>query len=416
MSPHYGFSAIRLLALAIVLLGAALVGCRGRSDPLTRVPSPADAGLNTRDLVDPAAQGRADAALAGLDLSDAIRGASEAAVARAGAAAHPPRNVLCISGGGAYGAYPAGVLCGWTESGFRPCFDVVTGISTGALIAPFAFLGPKYDSSIREFYTETRTRDIYTKRPVRGLVSESLADNAPLRKRIDRLVTPEFVAEIAEAHRGGRRLYIGTTELEGRRFIVWDIGGIAGRGRDDDRELIRDILTASSAIPGFFPPVRIAVNVDGRSFVEKHGDGGVTQAIFFRPPWPPDRSAAGTRVWCVVAGKLYVDAAPIRPRALAIATSSVSDIIYAQTRGDLQRIFTLTRLNGLEFRMTAIPDEFPAPAESTDFEPKAMRAMFDEGFRLARTGAAWRDSPPGLAPREAPQERAGTCLTELPKR
>ncbi|QEL17626.1 patatin-like phospholipase family protein [Limnoglobus roseus] len=404
------------VAIIGVTLLSAVAGCHTSRGPLARAASPTDVGLNTRDVVDPVAQPLADAALTTLDASTPAREAGDAARERAGAAAQDARHVLCLSGGGSYGAYAAGVLCGWTQSGRRPAFDVVTGISTGALIAPFAFLGPRYDGAIRHFYTETRTRDVYVKRPVRGLFSEALADDAPLRRTIDGMVTWGFVADIAAAHREGRRLYVGTTELEGRRFIVWDVGGIACRGRPDDRALICDVLAASAAIPGFFPPVRIPVSIDGRVLAEKHGDGGVTQGIFFRPPWPPDRPAAGTRVWCVVAGKLYADPAPLRPRALAIAGRSLSDIIFAQTRGDLQRIYTLAQLNGMDFQMTAIADDFPAPAESTEFNPPELRAMFDEGFRQAQSGRAWRGTPPGVAPGEAPRERAGTCLTEVPKR
>lgn len=398
-----------------VLLGTA-VGCHAARNSDGRAPTPLEAGVKIRDVVDPIGQPHADAALANLDMSAAVREAGLAARARAGGIADVPRNVLCLSGGGSYGAYSAGVLCGWTRANCRPNFDVVTGISTGALIAPLAFLGPKYDDDVRKFYTETRSKDVYITRPVRGLFRESFADNSPLRGKVEGMVTQELVNEIAAAHASGRRLYIGTTELEARRFIVWDLGGIASRGLECDRALICDILVASAAIPGFFPPVRIPVNVNGRTLIEKHGDGGASQAIFFRPPWPPDLPVAGTRIWCIIAGKLYADAAAIKPRAISLATSSVTDIIYAQTRGDLQRIYTLAKLNGMEYRTSAIPENFPAPAESTEFEPTALRAMFDEGYRRSATGRAWRDTPPGLEPGEAPQERAGTSLIEVPGR
>src|SRR5262249_10189312 len=156
-----------------------------------------------------------------------------------------------------------------------PAFDVVTGVSTGALTAPYAFLGPKYDGELKRFYTTLETRDVYTLRPVRGLVTESLADNAPLAEQIDMVLTPEIIAEVAEEHRRGRRLYVGTTELESRRFVVWDLGAIACRGTPRDRELIKSILLGSCAIPGFFPPSKIGVTVNGRPYTEQHVDGGV---------------------------------------------------------------------------------------------------------------------------------------------
>ena len=204
------------------------------------------------------------------------------------------RSVLCLSGGGSYGAFTAGVLCGWTASGDRPgCngrpnFNVVTGISTGALIAPFAFLGPKYDERFRSSTPRSRSATFSRLRPVRGLFAVALADNTPLAgTRRSRCFHPELIAEVAEEHRKGRRLYIGTTELEGGRFVCWDIGEIACRNGPGDRELIKRILLGSSAIPGFFPPSQITVTVDGKTYVEDHGDGGASMSIFFRPPYVP---------------------------------------------------------------------------------------------------------------------------------
>src|SRR5262245_9706739 len=241
-----------LCAVLIVSLATGCQALRKMRGPGT----PAEAGLNTNNLVDPVAQYEAD------QLGDVARMFALAEKNKK----HPTpeqvarrRSVLCLSGGGSYGAFSAGVLCGWTASGDRPGvngrpnFSVVTGISTGALIAPYAFLGPQYDDHIRKFYTTVENRDIYRLRPVRGLLGTSLADNAPLAELVDRSVTPEIIREVAEEHRKGRRLYIGTTELEGGRFVAWDIGEIACRNQPGDRELIQQILLGSSAIPGFFP-------------------------------------------------------------------------------------------------------------------------------------------------------------------
>ena len=409
MIPDMSRSAL----LILTLLAAGCGTVRDRLGP----PTPARAGLNSRDVIDLPAQTEADAALQSADLVRVAAVVRERLGAQADPG-RPPRHVLCLSGGGSFGAYSAGVLCGWTDAGTRPEFDVVTGISTGSLIAPLAFLGPKYDADVRRFYTDIRTRDVYVTRIVRGLVSESLADTRPLARQLDEVITPQLVAEIAEEHRKGRRLYVGTTELEGKRFVVWDLGAIACGCDAGATDLIKRILLGSSAIPGFFPPSQIAVTVDGRPFVEKHGDGGVSQAIFFRPPLPDGAGAAaplaGTTVWCVVAGKLYADPDPIKPRALAIAGSSVGSVIYAQTRGDLQRIFTLCALTGMDYKLTAIPEDFDTPKSSAKFERGPMTKMFDEGYRLASSGAAWRHTPPGLGPRESPLARNGTALTALP--
>lgn len=411
--------------VALFLLGLAC-GCHhGRRDPYRGLVSPVKAGLNTNDLIDPVAQPDAD------ELND-VRGLFAAAERMK---KHPTpeqiarrRSILCLSGGGSYGAYSAGVLCGWTASGDRPgCggrpnFAVVTGISTGALIAPLAFLGPQYDEQVRAFYTTIDQDDIYRLRPVRGLFSAALADNTPLANLIDRVLTPQLVDAVAVEHAKGRRLYVGTTELEGRRFIYWDIGAIASRGRPEDRELIKKILLGSSAIPGFFPPAEIPVTVNGQTYVEKHGDGGVSMSIFLAPPYvPPDQRTpettdlAGVDLYMIVAGKLYADAEPLRPRALTIAESSITAVIYAQTRGDLQRLFLIATLAGMNYRVAAIPADFPAPASSTDFERGPMTAMFNEGYRRAASGQVWRRTPPGVGPGETPLKRQGTDLIYQPR-
>lgn len=432
--------AVARLALLAGLLGACPgLGCGYRQT--TNCPTPAASGLNTRDLVDPVAQPASDRAVSADELVTLARQlqtfrsltdeeqkkvaefvrAERAKAAPGAEPPKPPKNVLCLSGGGSFGAFSAGVLVGWTERGDRPCFDVVTGISTGALIAPFAFLGPKYDADMRRFYTTLTTRDIYTKRYVRGLLGgESFTDSAPLARQIDQMLTPEAIQEAADAHRAGRRLYIGTTEEEGKRFIVWDIGAIACRNGPGDRELIKRVLLGSAAAPGAFPASKIDVYVDGACHTERHVDGGVSQAIFFRPPhFDPSvpheqavREMVGTNVYAIVAGKLYADPEVIKPGALTQAAKSVSTIIYAQTRGDLQRMYTICLVRGLNYNLSAIPPEYPAPTSSSEFEPEVMVPMFEEGRRwVLASPDPWRHTPPGAEFGEAVQIRTGPCLT-----
>ena len=415
---------MRPISLPSLLCAAAMValsvGCQAVHHRLAP-PTPASEGLNTNNIVDVAAQADAD------QLGDA---AHLVALGEKFKKVPTPeqiarrRSVLCLSGGGSYGAFSAGILCGWTASGDRPgCngrpnFDVVTGISTGALIAPLAFLGPEYDGEVQRFYTTVTTKDIYKARPVRGLFSIALADNAPLGDLVDGILTPDLIQKVADEHRKGRRLYVGTTELEGKRFVFWDIGEIACRGCPGDRELIKKILLGSAAIPGFFPPSRIPVTVDGKVYEELHGDGGTSMSIFFRPPYvPPEQRTeqgmdlAGVDLYMIVAGKLYADAAPLKQRSLSIATSSVTTALYGQARGDLQRVYLVSLLSGMNFNMASIPADFPAPTSCTTFDPKPMTEMFDEGYRLAATGQAWRKTPPGVDPGEGPLKRRGTDLT-----
>ncbi len=414
--------AILFLASAGCLF--AVAGCGA----FRTLPSPTEAGLNTRDLVDPVAQAEADA----LDPPDQLAGVAEklrlerqkkleeqskkeGGVARK----QPDRNVLCLSGGGSFGAYSAGVLIGWTERGDRPEFDVVTGISTGALIAPYAFLGSKYDAELKDLYTAVESRDLYKLRILRALFGESFADTRRMAARIDAAISPAVVADIAAAHRQGRRLYVGTTEEEGKQLIIWDLGALADRNGPGDRELIVKVLLGSSAPPGFFPAAKISVSVDGKCFVERHVDGGVSRSVFFRPPYvrPEDRSnvaardLAGAKVYIIVAGKLYADPEVIRPRSLAQASKSVSTLIYAQTRGDLQRLYMQCLLSGMDYFISAIPPEYRVPPSSTEFKPEVMVPLFEEGRRVALSKDPWRLLPPGSGPGENPLVRAGPRLT-----
>lgn len=398
-----------------VAWGTLLVLLSGCAMQRSGLQSPVAAGLNTRDLVDVAAQNapnRLD------DVDFRLKQAEKVSELARPATMPPKRSILCLSGGGSYGAYTAGILYGWSRRGDRPQFDVVTGISTGAIIAPLVFLGPKYDDQIKDFYTTVQSRDIFNLRAVRGIFSEGLADNSPLSRKVEESLTPEVVTEIAAAHAQGRRLYIGTTELEGRRFVTWDIGAIASRGMPEDLTLIKHILLGSSAIPGFFPPAQIPVEVDGKKYVERHVDGGVSQALFLQYPYlPPEldndpiaTSLYGSDVYAIVAGKLYADAEVIRRRSLRIAGTSVSSVIYAQTRGDLVRIWTICKLTGMNFHMAALGAEFKIPLPATKFEPEEMIKMFNEGVRQIQSGDTWRKTPPGVEYGETPLKRASTKL------
>ena len=378
-----------------------------------------EAGLNPVELIDPVGEAKADHAWNMEDLyilGERIRQSNKPAELP------PKRSILVLSGGGAYGAYSAGVLVGWTQSGTRPVFDVVTGISTGALIAPLAFLGSQYDSQLREVYTTLKSNDVFRiRKQLRTLFREGLADNRPLAHQIERMVTPELLAQIAAEHAKGRRLYVGTTDLESRRAVQWDMGEIATRGTPEDLELFRNLLLASSAIPGFFPPVRIPITVDGKQYTERHIDGGVTNALFFRPPYIPDdvkqkpglASLYGSDVFILVAGKLYADPQTVSPRALTIAANSVSTLIYSQSRGDLLKLYMACILTGMNYYMAAIPPNFAAPTSSTDFDPAEMSKMFNEGAAQAVAGTAWRNTPPGIERGEGTMMRVGPRLTKV---
>ena len=336
---------------------------------------------------------------------------------------HRPFNVLALSGGGSYGAYPAGVLVGWTETGTRPEFDVVTGVSTGAIVAVCAFLGPDFDPGLRRFYTTVTNRDVYTRRyELVGLLSDSLADSKPLATMIAAVADEALLRRVAAEHAKGRRLYVGTTHLDTKRLVVWDMGAIAARGRPDDLALFRKVLLASASIPGFFPPVGLPVEVDGKGYEELHVDGGVTASLFFRPPRVPrDRATAlgeqplaGSNLYIIVAGKLFADPGYVERKFLKIAEDSISALLYAQTRGDLFQLFALSLATKMNYYLTAVPPDAPAPADATTFDPVEMTALFEAGRAAAKGGNLWRSTPPGLQRGEMAPPRAGTRFATRP--
>lgn len=322
----------------------------------------------------------------------------------------PARNVLVLSGGGNYGAYSAGVLAGWTAAGNRPTFDVVTGVSAGALLAPLAFLGPKYDQFMTDSYTTARTEDIYRRRPCLAVLwSDSLADSEPLKRRIDAQVTDGFLAEIAKAHEEGRRLYVGTTNLDSGRLVIWDLGAIAAGSNPEKRELFRRILLASCSIPGLLPPVPIDIEVDGRKYTELHADGGVSASMFLHPCMvlePP--GPTGTNVFVLVAGKLAPEANAVQRRILSVSSSALYGLTSAQTQSDLLKVFLLTRLTGGNFAVASVPQELQVNRDSTRFEPEEMRRLFDAGVEHAASATAWRPTPPAVRPEEWTWPRTGT--------
>jgi hypothetical protein len=413
-----------IIGLGLIAL-ATVIGCTG-SGRLGRNPVQGERSI--QDL-------RASAGWYDIDAQNAFREtirtedlaafAAQSRAARKPATPVPQKNILILTGGGAYGAYPAGVLVGWSESGTRPVFDVVTGTSTGALIGSLAFLGPAYDAELRRVYTCMRNEDLYRKRRFPfNVFSDSLADSAPLARVIANSITDERVKLMGDEYRKGRRFYVGTSDLDTRRSVIWDVSAMAARDNPGDRELMRNVLLASASIPGFFPPVQIPITVDGVPHVERHIDGVTSSSMFFAPPWvPPEQRANlpagwlyGSDLYILVAGKLYADPAPVKARTVAIASQAVSTILYDQTRGDLQRMFLLSILTGMNYNVSSIPEDLTVPDSSTDFIPEGMGPLFDAGVAWAKNNGKWRQTPPGYERGEGAKYRSGTILTDTGRR
>jgi hypothetical protein len=322
-----------------------------------------------------------------------------------------PQNVLALSSGGVYGAYTAGVLDGWSRSGTRPEFDVVTGSSTGALIAPFAFLGSEYDAQAMKLYTGVKAEDIFR---VRAWVTipfrDSLATTAPLRQLIQDQIDEPLMEKIAAAHCAGRRLYVCTTDLTTKRPVIWDMGAIACLPCPVGCTLFRDVLLASASVPGVFPPVEFkATDSAGNTRNVLHADGAVTAPLFMPPgvfataalragPHPKPLPG-GPNFYAVVAGKLYPEAGPVRRRVLPVLGATTSAILYAQCRAELANTFWQSRLAGMRYHMIALRQDADVTADtSVSFDPELMQRLYGEGLNDGMAGPAWSYVPPVLIP------------------
>jgi hypothetical protein len=334
----------------------------------------------------------------------AAREREVAALARADAPpALPPADLLAVSGGGDKGAFGAGLLCGWTDAGNRPTFKAVTGVSTGALIAPFAFLGPEYDHVLRKVYTSISQKDIARKRVFLAAINnDGMADNRPLWDLIGQFVDETLLAKIAAEHAKGRLLLIGTTDLDARQPVVWNIGTIAASGDANALDLVRKILLASAAIPGAFPPSMIRVEADGQTFEEMHVDGGASAQVFMYPPGMRaaaaalgDAMAREGRVYIIRNSRVPSTWSPVDRKTINIAGRAIDSLIHTQGIGDLYRIYATTQRDGLDFNLAYIGSDFSAP-RAGDFDTAFMKALFDYGYQLARNGYPWKKLPPGL--------------------
>ncbi len=317
------------------------------------------------------------------------------AVARSGQA-RPLVNVLALSGGGAYGAFGAGVLAGWSARGGRPDFQIVTGVSAGAIIAPFAYLGPRYDRALTRIWTESNLADLVVIQGLTGILSGvSAVDTAPLAAAIAKYVTPRLLHEIAVEHGKGRLLLLGTTNLDAQRPVVWNMGAIAASGHPDALELARKIILASAAVPGLFPPVAIDVEVDGKRFEEMHVDGGVTRDVFVAPfpvafsdfdrfySSPPLR-----RIYIINNGKITPEPQVVMAQTLPIAARAISTLLKSQHMGEITLIYRRAQDAGAEFNMVSLAPEFE-DAKTTFGDVVYEKRIYDAGFEFSKSGRPW---------------------------
>jgi predicted acylesterase/phospholipase RssA len=300
---------------------------------------------------------------------------------------------IALSSGGADGAFGAGLLNGLSESGKRPDYAVVTGVSTGALMAPFVFAGPRYDGALRDAYTKISAADIFEV----GGTGESFVDSWPLKDLIAKQITPALLADIAAAHRSGRRLFVVTTDLDAERSVVWNMGAIAVHGGDAALNLFRNVLLASSAIPGGFPPVLIDVEGNGNHFQEMHVDGGVGGQFFVAPAAlmasTSDYKLPATQLFVVVNSGLQPEFQVVERSTPSILTTTVGAAVKVDTRLMIDRSYLAAKRSGVDFNVATIPPSFNTPSRGP-FDPGYMGALFQAGYDLGKSANPFSNEPP----------------------
>lgn len=314
----------------------------------------------------------------------------------------PPANMLAISGGGDAGAFAAGILSGWTQHGTRPIFRVVTGISAGALAAPFAFLGSGYDDALHKMATSVGPKDIFrTRNVLLGFVTDGLADSSPLNRLVEKYVTRELLDAVAREYSKGRVLAIGTTDLDSGRPVTWNMGVIASSGSPDAVTLFRQVMVASMSIPGAVSPVMLDVEVDGQRYQEMHVDGAVINQVFLYPSRsllelnkamdrPYDRKLSA---YIIRNGRLGPEWSWTKRRTGAIFGRAISTLLHAQGFSDLERIHHIVTRDGVDFNCAYIGDDFTF-SHAVRFDTGFLRRLYQYGYEQGVQGIAWKQSLP----------------------
>jgi len=319
-----------------------------------------------------------------------------------------PYRILALSGGGSRGAYGAGVLSGWTESGNRPQFDVVTGISTGALMATAAYLGPEYDWLLRSF-TEVSNDDIYTSNGITAWVSEeSLYDTTPLRNMLARLIDENVLKAVADEYQKGRSLFIGTTNLDANVFTVWDMGKIASSDKPDKLRLYRDILQASAAFPVGFPPVYINIETsEGEHYQQMHIDGGARETVFiydFIGEWEELLVDMGLtidehidfQVYLLYNGTVFDDGkyATVNSSIASISLASIESLMRKNVVTSIYSIWAFALASGATMHLSFIPSDYQPMPDVLEFDLEKMGKLYEFGYQQTLNNTNWLVQPP----------------------
>jgi predicted acylesterase/phospholipase RssA len=329
--------------------------------------------------------------------------------------------ILALSGGGTGGAFGAGAVAGLTRAGMRPEFDVVTGVSAGALVAPYAFLGPSWDAQLLDAFTSVAGDNLLQSRGLAVIFGSSVYSGRPLRQLIDAYVSDEMIRAIAREAAKGRLLLVATTDVASGEPVVWDLGAIAKNGGPSARTLFREVLVASASVPGLFPPVIIRVPENGLSNDQAHVDGAAT-VPFFVPPalLQAARSVPGTgraEVFIIVDGSLSEAARTTRLTARAILSRSIRVGLSHMLLTTLELTAATAQLEGADLRYSSLPASYPLP-NAFDFSARVRRPLFEYAYQCAETGRFWTSLPRASDDKGTPQHIARSetmpCPAERP--
>ena len=312
-----------------------------------------------------------------------------------------PVSILALSGGGEHGAFGAGLLYGWSESGHRPTFDVVTGVSTGALMSPFAFLGPAYDDRLKVVYTQMSLHKVLAGNPVLGLFGEGLYSTGPLQRIVASQVDQQLLGDVAAAYHHGRRLFVITTNLDAQRPVLWNMGALAASGYPQALELFRKVLVASASVPGAFDPVFIDAEANGHHFKEMHVDGGTAYPLFAVPV----RLLAATgqvrgghhggQLYIIINNNLDPEFTVTKPKTLTIVARAFNTLVKSDFYDTILNSYVFAKEDGYAFNLAYIPNTFRVKSVGL-IDQKYMIDLFDLGRAQGVGAGQWQHTPPRL--------------------
>jgi predicted acylesterase/phospholipase RssA len=329
-----------------------------------------------------------------------------------------PLNILALSSGGAYGAFGAGAMIGLTRSGWRPEFSLVTGVSAGALIAPYAFLGPTWDARLQQVYTSGVADHLLQRQELNALFGSSLYSGRPLQELVDAYVSDEMIQSVAREAAKGRLLLVATTDVATGERVIWDLGAIARNGGHNARILFRDVLVASASVPGAFPPVLIRVREDGATHTQAHMDGIATGPFFIPPaflqPAPETRTeTARVAVFVIVNGPLSEASGATRLTTRAILSRSIHAGLNHMLRATLELTAATAHLQGATLQYAAVPTAYPL-ADGFDFRAVRMRPLFSYAEDCAQAGRLWTAFSPSVQDNRPPYRRTERQVVPCP--